>query len=343
VDAGIGDRTGVEVGRAVMRRRLIAAGAALLVLAGLASMYGPLADVLGGLILGWVSYLARVVPKVRVAWGGVATAVLCLALLTVGLHRWLGWLIGAVRREDGSPAPSRPRWRLRWTGSIVALVVAMFAVGIAAAGIAHQAGWLVASRRNLVEERAIARHGRWSSSPEHLRQIGLATGMTFDSKVGTEGKNLQSWQTQILFLLGYEFDDGLRKDLPWDDPRNSAFFRGVIPAYLNPEIAAIRSPEGYALSHYAGNVHVLGSGRLVRSGDSSTTILAGEVAAGFRPWGDPGNLRDPGLGVNASPAGFGGPSGSGAHFVFLDGSVRFLKATTDPGVLRRLSRPDGGE
>jgi prepilin-type processing-associated H-X9-DG protein len=49
-------------------------------------------------------------------------------------------------------------------------------------------------------------------------------------------------------------------------------------------------------------------------------------------------LRDPGLGVNTVPGGFGGPSGSGANFLFLDGSVRFLQNTTSRDVLRRMSR-----
>jgi hypothetical protein len=49
-------------------------------------------------------------------------------------------------------------------------------------------------------------------------------------------------------------------------------------------------------------------------------------------------LRDPGLGVNTGPGGFGGPSGLGANFLFLVGSVRFLQNTTSRDVLRRMSR-----
>ncbi|WP_406697272.1 H-X9-DG-CTERM domain-containing protein [Singulisphaera sp. Ch08] len=68
------------------------------------------------------------------------------------------------------------------------------------------------------------------------------------------------------------------------------------------------------------------------------TILAGEVAEGFKPWGDPTNLRDAGLGVNQAPGGFGGPSGAGANLLFMDGSVQFFSNTTSPLVFRRLSR-----
>lgn len=89
-------------------------------------------------------------------------------------------------------------------------------------------------------------------------------------------------------------------------------------------------------------IHVLRRDRASRRaglGDASNTILAGEVGEGFKPWGDPTNLRDPGLGVNKVPGGFGGPLGSGANFVFMDGSVRFLRDTTSLEVLRRLSLP----
>jgi prepilin-type processing-associated H-X9-DG protein len=79
--------------------------------------------------------------------------------------------------------------------------------------------------------------------------------------------------------------------------------------------------------------------RRVEPEDAANTILAGEVADGFKPWGDPTNLRDPGLGVNKVSGGFGGLSGSGANFLFVDGSVRFLRDTTSRAVLRRLSGP----
>ncbi len=62
----------------------------------------------------------------------------------------------------------------------------------------------------------------------------------------------------------------------------------------------------------------------------------------FKPWGDPSNLVDPGLGINQSPAGFGGPSGQRAFLAFADGSVRSFSPTTDPEILRRLSGPSFG-
>ena len=200
----------------------------------------------------------------------------------------------------------------------------------------------------LVEQKTLFRD-EWDSSVAHLKQIGMSSyRIVMGSEPPPSGQPhpdravLRSWLTEILPDMAIVLGGQLREDLPWNDPRNSAYFKAVIPTYLNPEVGVIRNPEGYGLSHYAGNIHVVtrdrASGR-VGPGDASTTILVGEVAEGFKPWGDPTNLRDPGLGVNKVPGGFGGPSGSGAIFVFMDGSVRFLRDTTSREVLRRLSLP----
>jgi prepilin-type processing-associated H-X9-DG protein len=331
-----------------MRRVAIIAGVALVLWVALTLSGGPAPDVVVGVSLGWIAYLGRVIPKVRIAWDGVATGVLCLALFTFGLHRTLRWFHVEVQKAGGAGAERRRPWSFRWTISLVTLVVMMFVVGIAATGIVHQLGWIIASRRSLVEERIVVREV-WGSSIDHLAQIGGGSGMlVMEPKPSLPGEHRaygnvhQSWMTEILPGTGFLIGGELHHDLAWNDPRNSAHFKGVIPIYLNPEIRVIRSPEGYALGHYAGNVHVLGRDRAlrrVRTEDAATTILAGEVAEGFKPWGDPTNLRDPGLGVNNVSGGFGGPSGSGANFLFVDGSVRFLRDTTPREVLRRLSLP----
>jgi prepilin-type processing-associated H-X9-DG protein len=335
----------------MMRGGAIIAGIVLVLCLALVLFGGPALDVMVGLSLGWLAYLERVMPKVRIAWDGVASGALCLILFTVGLHRTLMWFHGEVQKAGRREDQTRRPWSFRWTASLFAQIVLMFVVGISAAGIVHQVGWLIASRRSLVEEKTQSRDV-WGSSVDHLKQIGLASSMlTIDpaprsGEPRPSGEGLQSWMTEILPGTIFMIGGRLRHDLPWNDPRNSAYFKGVVHIYLNPEVRMIRSPEGYALGHYAGNVHVLGPDRALRRvgpGDAANTILAGEVADSFKPWGDPTNLRDPGLGVNKVSGGFGGLSGSGANFLFVDGSVRFLRDTTPRAVLRRLSGPRSGD
>jgi hypothetical protein len=89
MDAGDGGRAGSVIEGALMRRFAMITGIADVLCLSLARQEGPAIDVLWGLAFGWLSYLARVLPRVRIAWDGMATGVFCLALFTVGLHRTL--------------------------------------------------------------------------------------------------------------------------------------------------------------------------------------------------------------------------------------------------------------
>jgi hypothetical protein len=357
MDAAGRDRAMPEGGRegvAMTRRHLVLGlGVFFAALAASAVAGGVYAEGFQGLAFGWVGYLWRVLPRVRVNSDGLATGVVCLVLFTVGLHGLLRWLSAEIGRASGV---SPRRWSWRRTLAIVTLVMLMFTVGVAATGIAHQAGWLIAARRKLVETRTVL-DGYDSNRPsdQRLHEIAFTASMfcvrsslVIDSHFDKPSP-ARSWQTRLLpyfeshgNLLGGELDD----TRPWNDPANSAYFRGVVPVFLNPEVGVVRSPEGYALSHYAGNVHVLGRYPPLNEDEltagKSNTILAGEMATKFKPWGDPSNLVDPGLGINQSPEGFGGPSGQRAFLGFADGSVRSFSAKTDPEILRRLSGPRSG-
>jgi hypothetical protein len=83
----------------------------------------------------------------------------------------------------------------------------------------------------------------------------------------------------------------------------------------------------------------------ISDGDGTgNTLFAGEVNNEFKPWSYPANWRDPALGINRSPRGFGGSRAShSAAFMFADGSVRNLSDSTSPAVLKALSTPNGGE
>jgi prepilin-type processing-associated H-X9-DG protein len=303
---------------------------------------------------GWVMYLARVLPQVGIAWGGVITAALCLPLFLVGSHAFLTWLYGQAGKEADPGDPVVRRWRPRWTVALGALIVLMFVAGLSAAGVAHQVGWLLTSQEPLARSDSWAA-GR-SMSTNNLKQIGLGLynyhevcktfppAGTFDAV----GRPLHGWQAMLLpFIEQKDLHDRIDFGVPWDHRRNAPAFQTELPVYWIPAIRDRKDRAGYALGHYAGNAHVLG-GDVARTtaevkDGTSNTIMAGEVAGGFKPWGYPINWRDPALGINRSPEGFGSPFPGGANFLFVDGSVRFLKDSIDPQVLKALSTPAGAE
>ncbi len=302
-------------------------------------LYVPL-EVGFGLAVGWARFLSRVVPQVHVSGPGALTAAVCLAGLTVGGHLFLRWLVGPGRR-----------WGLRWTLSALGAVVLMFVAGVSAIGISHQTAWLLTSPEPLTND-GIHKSVR-AQSMNNLQRIALAAqnyadgtshlppGGTFDAR----GRGLQGWQT---LLLPYVEEDALYKridlQVPWDDPRNRPALATVVRPYLHPA-ASPQVENGFALSHYAGNVHVLGgdramSVRQIEQGRGlANTLLAGEAAGRYKPWGHPANWRDPAIGINRTPDGFGSPSGRGVQFVMADGSVRFFNADTDPEFLEMLAHP----
>jgi prepilin-type processing-associated H-X9-DG protein len=256
--------------------------------------------------------------------------------------------------EDARDRGNR-RWKWRWTGTLVAVTIVMFVAGISIVGVTHQLGWLLTSKERLIDSDSGDVAQRVHST-FNLKQIGLALhhyeqayhsfppGGTFDRV----GRPLQSWQAMILPYIEQEsLHRQIQFDIPWKDVRNALAFQTEVSIYVRPGIAFKKNVAGYALSHYAANVHMLGGDRprAIRDVTDGTgsTLMAGEVVSDFKAWGDPTNWRDPTLGLNKSPHGFGSPSPGGMNFLMVDGSVRFIKNTVDPRVLEALSTPANHE
>ena len=320
---------------------LALAGCTLLFCAGLVL---PL-EIAFYLATGWGFFLGRVGPEIRPDWGGFAIAGGCLVLFAVLAHSFLGWLLGQV---------SGSRWKVRWTASLVAGVVVMFAAGISAAGIAHQAGWLLTSKEPWIKLSGWA--AQRAQSVNNLKQVGLAlanyegaeSSLPPGTSLDAEGQLLHGWQARILpFLETGATYDRINFSLPWDDPRNASAFQTRISAYLNPKVVIDSPPTDPAPSHYSANAWVLGGDTARTLKDIpdglGTTIMTGEAGAEFKPWGHPANWRDPAKGINRTPDGFGSPFPGGANFQLADGSVRFIKNTIDLKVFRALATPNGGE
>lgn len=196
-----------------------------------------------------------------------------------------------------------------------------------------------------------------SSTSWQLKNIGLALhtyheayGNSFPP-AGTfraDGTGLHSWITfsgPFMFLSFY-FDD-LHEDEPWNSPHNAGYFKSPLPDVTNPAlpVAPTLDGDGFGLSHFAANVHVMGPNKSTSldqiTGGASHCLLVGEVSALFEPWGAPTNWRDPEFGINTSPRGFGShPEHNGVLFLMADGGMRLINNDVDPEVLRRLSRPE---
>lgn len=98
------------------------------------------------LAVGWVAFLARVLPRVQLSAWAIATFLVAgLGVALLG-HRFASWLHRSRRREESAATPIAGAWRWRWTFTGVALLVLTFANGIAAVGAFHQAVWFAESR-----------------------------------------------------------------------------------------------------------------------------------------------------------------------------------------------------
>lgn len=208
---------------------------------------------------------------------------------------------------------------------------------------------LLPSMRNAPEA------ARRSASKNNLKQIGLALHNYHDTFktlppseiVGEDGTLYHSWTMQIMPFLdsaGAPLFNEIDFNHPWNHSRNvQNYKKDLITWYLNPAISETSNNEGFGYAHYAGNSHIFTPNGTFRFEDctdgSSNTLMVGEINANFKPWGQPGNVRDPALGINKGTNTFGSPFEGGAQFCLMDGSVRFVSENINPGTLKSLATP----
>ena len=325
------------MGRWTTRRIMAGTAVVALLLALLPTFPAPL-EAIVRLAIGWLIVRGEVAPRLVVRPAALADAAGALVLLAVVAHavgrRWDWWTAGMT---------------IRLVGGATALVLA----GLAVAGCLGQVGHLLFSGEPLTGR------GRPPAlrSASNLRMIGLGLsqyanmsgqfppGATFDA----HGTPLHGWPTFILpYVDNVDLHQATDFARPWDDPtpRNGVSNRTItgtgIGIYKLPGAEAVGPFLGYAT-----NAWVIGGDQprpLASLTDGlGTTILAGEAAGEYKPWGSPVHWRDPALGINRSPSGFGSPFPGGGNFLFADGSVRFLRDKLPMPVFRALATPDGGE
>jgi prepilin-type processing-associated H-X9-DG protein len=327
-----------------MRRLLILAGVTALLAAVVHSEFCR------ALVLGWVIFLARVLPRIRPNPASLALGCVTLVLFTLVLHGvGKAWMRDAATGQSG--------WKLRWSLAGTGAVLVLFAAGLAGVGIVHQVGWLSTSPEPLW--RPVARLSYQRRSSENLRDIAwqLKHGTDYRKSelprgglFSPDGTGLHSWETQIIYY-GFTYDPrAIHLDRPYTDPSNAPVFRSLLPVFINSSLrqSDLFDADGYGLSHYSANSHIMNAGPALKLTDitdsQSATILVGEIKTAFPPWGHPVNWRDPALGINRSAQTFGGPwSAGGTNFLMVDGSVHFISDRVSPDVLRALATPRGGE
>jgi len=340
-----------ESGKRRQRRLGILFATAFVILGLFCLGASPPAEIVVWLVAGWAVYLARVGAQVDVNWNSLATAIVALVGLAWGSHAFLSWIYTARTKR---PLDAM-RWKPAWTLCVVTCVVVMFVAGISMLGMAHQVGWMLASDEPIVESDWDA--PQRAASKRNLEQIGVALSAYHDANhtfppggsMDRWGVAYHSWQTHLLpFLERKDLYQRIDFTRPWVDTVNREIFQESLRSFLNPGVQTQdeQDSNGFACSHYAANSRILALGRGISieeiSDGTSMTIIAGEAAGRFRAWGDPVNFRDPSMGINVSPSGFGSPYAGGAHFLMADGRAQFINEHIDPDVLDALSGPADG-
>lgn len=309
------------------------------------------------LLFGWIGFLAKVLPSITLDWPGIISGILCLVVLAAGMHWICSWLFRKATTAEASVSAAARTWPLRSTIAILAAFVLMFIAGLAAVGVARQTGKIVTSPEPFTES-DFGRRAPRTQSANNLKMQTLAAYNYSDVfktlppgfMTDAQGPALHSWQALLLPYLDYkDAFDRIDFTKPWYDPVNQPVTKTKVYHFLYPGEGDVSS-QGYGLSHFAGNMYVFGTAKSLRlqadfPDGAATTLLIGEAGGAFKPWGQPTTGRDPGLGLNRSPLGFGDPTGRGdnVNFAFADGSVRALNPSISQEVLRALATPAGGE
>lgn len=196
-----------------------------------------------------------------------------------------------------------------------------------------------------------------AESMNNLRNVALATQSASNetgqfppgAADGSPRHPGYGWAVEILPHMEQRMVyDSIDFTKSWDDPANARILSTDIPGYQNPRVHETWDARGYALIHYAGNVRLLGRTPALAPEDvtdgAASTLMIGEIDAGFPAWADPDNLRDPAAGLHGGPHKFGGPwSDGGTIFAFADGGVRIIGDDIAPQLLKAIATPDGGE
>jgi hypothetical protein len=200
---------------------------------------------------------------------------------------------------------------------------------------------------------------RRAQCTNNLKQIGLAMhnyvtvnfpgGFPAAAIVDKQRKPLLSWRVAILpYLEQKSLYDKFKLDEPWDSPNNRALLGQMPPVYGCPSRNLAGEPGMTAYRVFSGPGAILDPTRptpIAHVADGLTNTVMVVESAEAVPWTKPDDL--PFGNVRALPGnpllGAGSKHPGGFNALFGDASVRFIKLSISPQLLRGLITRSGGE
>jgi Protein of unknown function (DUF1559) len=299
-------------------------------------------------ILGGVAVLASGLALLPELYARIPATLVGFLALMVGLLA-----MGEIRRSRG-----RQRGR-NWAGAGIVLGIAGMLLGPFVFSPLGGELRLRYGRRQTAKN--LERVGEALNDYYH-DQDHFPPGSTYQQKKGGDVP-LHNWTTMLLPYLGDDEAELYRKidlKLPYNDETNRRAMEHSVDAFYASGSSRQKTQAGFAVTHFAAlggtmdvenvgrvNVGVFGRNSRVKRSDVTDgleqTLVAGEIAFDFPAWGEPGQYRRIGKGLNKDRDGFGNPDRTGAMFLRADGSVKFLSNKIDLDVLRKLSTRNGRE
>jgi prepilin-type processing-associated H-X9-DG protein len=188
----------------------------------------------------------------------------------------------------------------------------------------------------------------------NFKQIGLAMHNHHDSMnrfpgqaiVGKDGTPLLSWRVAILpYIEQSQLYNEFHLDEPWDSPHNQSLLSKMPPTYACPSQFGTNAPSS-GMTTYQVLVgpqtmfdNPLGAQIASITDGTSNTLLVVESTKPV-PWTKPEDID---VAEGQPPVGLGSKHPGGFNALMVDGSVRFIKLTVSPMILRALATRNGNE